>query len=103
MNVRDFLGFLYININILDFGNTDEHNSEESDEESDGEMVEGVNVSSDDDPEWSCELDGFESSDSESDDDNDKAESKSRNHIRCVMLIIMSNLNSVSCNQAIMR
>ena len=45
----------------------------------------GVDVSTDDDPNSSCELDGFESSGSESDD---KAETKSRNHIRCVMPIM---------------
>ena len=69
----------------MDFGSEDEVSS---DEESDGEVVAGVDVSIDDDPTWSCELDGFESSGSESDDDNDKAETKSRNHIRRVMLII---------------
>ena len=69
----------------MDFGREGEISN---DEESDDEMVEGVDVSTDNDSNWSCELDGFESSGSESDDDNDKTEIKSQNHMRCVMLII---------------
>lgn len=53
-----------------------------SDDESDLDVIEDQDVPFKHDPDWSCEVDGFESSVSESDDENDESEKRSRNHIR---------------------
>jgi hypothetical protein len=70
------MGFLKIMlVKEMETGNDDENDGEVSDYH-------------DDDPDWSCELDRYESSGSESDDGNDEAEKRSQNHIRFVTIIM---------------